>query len=211
MSRDVSPMCSQDAPKNWKAWLSLAEIWYNSSYHTSLGCSPFKALYGYEPNIGVVPVIPDTTTPDVAKIVENRELHVQALKDHLARAQNRMKLMADRKCQDFEFSVGDLVLLKLQPYTQSSVANRPYPKLASKYFGPYKVLERIGSVAYKLELPEGSLIHPVFHISQLKPFNADYTPAYDALPTTADLETADTAPAAIVERRLIKKGNTAIP
>jgi hypothetical protein len=91
----------QDAPQNWKAWLSLAEMWYNSSYHTSLGCSPFKALYGYEPNIRAVPVIPDTTTPDFAEIVENRELHLQALKDHLARAQNRMKLMAYRKRQDF--------------------------------------------------------------------------------------------------------------
>jgi hypothetical protein len=73
------------------------------------------------------------------------------------------------------------------------------------------VLEKIGSVAYKLELPEGSLIHPVFHISQLKPFNADYTPAYDALPTTADLETAETTLEAIIKCRLVKKGNTVIP
>lgn len=81
--------------------------------------------------------------------------------------------MADQKRKDFQFEVGDQVLLKLQPYTQSSVANRPFSKLSYKYFGPYKVLERIGSVAYRLELPENSLIHLVFHISQLKPFNAD--------------------------------------
>jgi len=59
-----------------------------------------------------------------------------------------MKLLADQKCQDFTFSVGDQVLLKLQPYTQSTVASKPYPKLAFKYFGPYTVLERVGSVAY---------------------------------------------------------------
>jgi hypothetical protein len=90
--------CSvQDSPTTWKAWLSLAELWYNSSYHTALGCSPFKALYGYEPNFGVVPLVPPDTSPIVADTIENRELQLQALKNNLARAQNRMKLIADRK------------------------------------------------------------------------------------------------------------------
>ena len=182
----------QDSPKSWKSWLSLAELWYNSSLHSALGCSPFKALYGYEPNIGAVPSLPPTTTASVADIIEHRELHLQSLKEHLARAQNRMKLVADSKRQDYQFSVGDKVLLKLQPYTQSTIANRPYPKLAYKYFGPYTMLERVGSVAYRLQLPEGSLIHPVFHISQLKPYTEDYTPVFDTLPVLTDLDTANT-------------------
>lgn len=107
--------------------------------------------------------------------------------------------------------MGDQVLLKLQPYSQSSIANRPFPKLAYKYFGPYEVLERIGSVAYRLELPANSLIHLVFHISQLKPFHADYTPIYDELPVLTDLEATAATPARITERRLVKKGNNAIP
>lgn len=91
------------------------------------------------------------------------------------------------------------------------MANRPYPKLAFKYFGPYTVLERIGAVAYRLALPEGALIHPVFHISQLKPFIDDYTPVYASLPVTTDLEAAVTIPEAIINCRLVKKGSRAIP
>lgn len=122
-----------------------------------------------------------------------------------------MKMMADKNRTNFQFQVGDQVLLKLQPYTQSLVANRPYPKLAYKYFGPYKVLETIGVVAYKLELPDNAMIHPVFHISQLNPFAADYTPAYDKLPVTTDLEAAAAVPQSVIDRCLVKKGNRAIP
>lgn len=64
--------------------------------------------------------------------------------------------------------MGELVLLKLQPYVQSSVVNIPCHKLAYKYFGPFKVLQRIGAVAYKLQLPDNSLVHPIFLVSQLK-------------------------------------------
>ena len=119
--------------------------------------------------------------------------------------------MADRKRTDCHFTMGDQVLLKLQPYNQSTVANRPFPKLAYKYFSPYTILERVGSVAYKLDLPEGNMIHPVFHISQLKPFVPDCTPVFDTLPVTTDLEAAAAVPDKIIDRRLVKKGNTTIP
>jgi hypothetical protein len=58
-----------------------------------------------------------------------------------------MKLRADRLRTDQQFQVGDMVLLKLQPYAQHSVVSRPCPKLAFKFFGPYKIMERVGAVA----------------------------------------------------------------
>jgi hypothetical protein len=60
------------------------------------------------------------------------------------------------------------VYVKIQPYVQSSLAQRSNQKLSFKFFGPYRILERIGSVAYCLELPVSSSVHPVFHVSQLK-------------------------------------------
>jgi len=119
--------------------------------------------------------------------------------------------MADKHRTDIEFQVGDQVLLKLQPYTQSSMANRPFPKLSYKYFGPYLITERIGQVAYRLKLPEDSKIHDVFHVSQLKPFVADYTLVFSELPFTTDIEATAAMPEKVLEHRLVKRGNAAIP
>jgi len=191
----------------------LAELWYNSSFHTALGlgCTPFKALYAYDPNLSLAPVNHQEVQQSVQELVKDREIHLQSLKQHLASAQSRMKFQADKKRSELQFQPGDQVLLKLQPYVQTSVAHRPYPKLAFKYYGPYQVLEKVGLVAYRLQLPADSLIHPVFHISQLKLFHPDYTPVYQELPKVKDLSIVDSTPEMILERRLVKKGNVAVP
>jgi hypothetical protein len=68
-----------------------------------------------------------------------------------------------------EFEVGDWVFLRLQPYKQMSLKQKNKDnKITPKYYGPYKVLQRIGSMAYKLELPPSSCVHLVLHVSCLK-------------------------------------------
>lgn len=106
--------------------------------------------------------------------------------------------------------MGEQVLLKLQPYVQKSVASRPCPKLAFKFFGPFPILAKIGPAAYKLDLPTDSRIHPVFHVSQLKPFTPNYSPVFSELPTTTDLTIVDTMPVKILNRKMSKRGDAPV-
>ena len=86
--------------------------------------------------------------------MEHRQQVLQLLKDNLNLAQNRMKQQADQHHSEWSFNVGDRVFLRLQPYKQMSLKNiKKDNKLSPKYYGPYKVLQNIGSMAYKLELP----------------------------------------------------------
>lgn len=82
--------------------------------------------------------------PDLAAWLQEREVMMQHLQQQLKHAQDRMKVQADRKRTDRQFAVGEAVLLKLQPFIQTSVAQRPHQKLAFRYYGPYKVLARVG-------------------------------------------------------------------
>jgi hypothetical protein len=99
----------------------------------------------------------------------------------------RMKHQTDKKRSKRQFQVGDLVLLKLQPYVQFSLAPHANQKLAFMYFGLFPVLQCIGKVAYKLGLPQSSTIHPIFHVSQLKPaVGASVAEVSSSLPSNAE-------------------------
>jgi ribosomal protein L21E len=177
--------CIHDSPKKWKSWLPLAKFWYNTSFHSSLGCSPFKVLYGYDPVIAAAPILPVIDNKSMEELLADRQVHTTLIKSNLTKAHDRIKIQADKSRTEREFQVGDEVLLKLQPYTQSSMANKPYPKISLKFYGPYKILTKVGKVAYK-ELPQDNLIHPIFHVSQLKAFTPDYKPVFSKLLNTID-------------------------
>jgi hypothetical protein len=165
-------------PSKWVDWLYLAEFWYNSSWHSALGFSPFEVLYGYAPRHFGVESSAVCPIPSLQEWIEEKKVMMDLVKQHLARAQLRMKVQADKKRYERSFQIGDMVYVRLQPYVQSSLAHRANQKLVFRFFGPFKVLSTVGSVAYKLELSASSTIHPVFHVSQLKRAVPDATSGY---------------------------------
>jgi hypothetical protein len=117
-----------------------------------------------------------------------------------------MKTFYDKKHTERTFNAGDWVYLKLQPYKQHSVERRIGHKLAPRYYGPYQVEEKIGSVAYSLELPHSARIHPVFHVSLLKKKIGESMVVATHLPPNMDPTNPRWFPAKILQRGVFKKG-----
>ena len=94
---------------------------------------------------------------------------------HLHCAQQQMKAQADGK-RDISFQEGDLVFLMLRPYRQKTLASRMNEKLSPWFYGPFKIIEKIGPVAYRLQLLDTAQIHPVFYVSRLKRVVGSFLP-----------------------------------
>jgi hypothetical protein len=115
--------------------------------------------------------------------IENQQQVLQILKDNLTMAQNRMKQQVDQHHSERSFEVGDWVFLRLQSYKQMSLKQaKKDNKLSPKFYGPYKVLQKIGTIAYKLEFPASSRVHPVFHVSFLNKVIGEKIPVQTILP-----------------------------
>jgi hypothetical protein len=160
--------CVLEIPQKWDECLSLAEFSNNNSYQESIKMAPFEALYGRRCRTPLNWLEPGERwffRPDLVKEMEEK---VQRIRHNLKETQPRLKNYTDKQRRSLVFQADDHVYLKVSPMKG---VNRfvVKGKLAPRYIGSFPILERCGQEAYRLRLPESlSMVHNVFHVSQLK-------------------------------------------
>jgi hypothetical protein len=152
----------------WEDSLPYAEFSYNNSYQRSIKKSPFEVLYGRKCRTPL-----NWSQTGDSKIFDpldlmDAERQVHQVRDRLKTAQSRQKSYYDSKHRSVEFEVNDFVYLRVTPM-KGMKRFQVRGKLAPRYIGPFRIVERKGKVAYQLDLPEKlSGVHDVFHVSQLR-------------------------------------------
>ncbi|GJW35480.1 putative reverse transcriptase domain-containing protein [Tanacetum coccineum] len=157
----------------WVNHLPLVEFSYNKSYHASIKAAPFEALYGRKcrspicwTEVGEAQILgPELIQETTEKIIQ--------IKQRMQAARDKQKSYADLKRKPMDFQVRDNVMLKVSPW-KGVIRFGKQGKLNPRYVGPFKVIEKVGDVGYKLELLEElSRVHNTFHASNLKKCYAD--------------------------------------
>lgn len=158
---------------DWAKLLDVAQFSYNMQRSEATGKSPFELVTGRQPlTPNALAASYEGNSPAAYKTI--KEWHEQAdlARASLSKAANKMKKWADEKRRHVEFAVGDQVMVKLLPQQFKSL-RKVHKGLIRRYEGPFMVVERVGKVSYRLQLPPKLKIHPVFHVSLLKPYHGD--------------------------------------
>ncbi|GKD99213.1 putative reverse transcriptase domain-containing protein, partial [Tanacetum coccineum] len=172
---DMLRACILDLGGSWDVHLPLVEFSYNISYHSSVRCAPFEALYGRKCRSPIMWGEVGECQLIGPELVQETTEKISQIKDRLKAARDRQKSYADKRTKPIKFSVGDYVLLKVSPW-KGVVRFGKKGKLAPRFVGPFKITVRIGSVAYRLRLPqELRSVHDTFHVSKLMKCLADPT------------------------------------
>jgi hypothetical protein len=153
---------------DWDKYLSTAEFAINNSVSPSTGTSPFYANYGQHPKTPLDAALHSTSVPAAADLKAHIDEVSSTIKAKLSEAQDRQQRAANSRRRDISFNTGDQVLLSTVNLKLPSTLSA---KFKQRFIGPFKITDKVGQVSYKLELPKTLRIHPVFHVSLLKPYN----------------------------------------
>ncbi|GJU38861.1 putative reverse transcriptase domain-containing protein [Tanacetum coccineum] len=149
---DMLRACVIDFGKGWVKHLPLAEFSYNNSYHASIKAALYEALYGRKCRSPVCWAEVGEAQLTGPELIQETTEKIVLIKQRMQAAQDRQKSYADRKRKLIEFKVGDWVMLKVSPW-KGVVRFGKRGKLNPRYVGPFRVLAKVGKVAYMLELP----------------------------------------------------------
>ncbi|GJV54677.1 putative reverse transcriptase domain-containing protein [Tanacetum coccineum] len=209
---DMLRACVMDFGGSWDTHLPLIEFSYNNSYHTSIKCAPFEALYGRKCRSPVIWTEVGESQLIGPEIMQETTKKIVQIRERLKTARSRQKSYADKRRKPLEFQVGDRVLLKVSPW-KGVVRFGKKGKLAPRYVGPFEIVECVGPVAYRLKLPqELSCVHDTFHVSNLKKCLAepDVQVPLDEIEIDENLRFVE-EPIEIVERDVKKLKRRKIP
>ncbi|GKA21719.1 putative reverse transcriptase domain-containing protein [Tanacetum coccineum] len=144
------------------------KIWRNYLYHASIKAAPFEALYGRKCRSPICRAeVGDAQLTGPELIHETTEKIVQ-IKQRIQATWDCQKSYVDVRRKPLEFQVGDRVMLKVSPW-KGVVRFGKRGKLNPRFIGPFKVLAKVGTVSYKLKLPQQlSEVHSMFHVSNLR-------------------------------------------
>ncbi|GKC82728.1 putative reverse transcriptase domain-containing protein [Tanacetum coccineum] len=156
--------CAIDFGKGWVNHFPFVEFSYNNNYHASIKATPFEALYGRKCHSPICWAEVREVQLTGPEIVQETTKKIVQIKQRMQAARDRQKSYADLKRKPMEFQVRDKVMLKVSPW-KGVIRFGKRGKLNPRYVGPFKVLENVGEVAYKLELPEElSRVHNTFNL-----------------------------------------------
>ncbi len=173
---------------HWDDYLATAEFAVNSAINSSTEYSPFMMMYGENPPTPLTVGIPGTPMTEADQVVSRITEVLRQAKMALSAAQSRAKVYADAKRMETSFEVNDLVLLSTKNLKLKVQKTKRDTKLLPKFIGPLRVLERIGRVAYRLEMPPRWKVHDVFHVSLLRKYVTRGNQGYFAAPPVAWLD-----------------------
>jgi hypothetical protein len=151
----------------------LAEFASNNSYHASIEMAPYEALYGRRCVSPLCWETPREKSLVGLDWIQQTTEKIQGIRQSMLTAQRCQKSYADVRRRDLEFAVGDQVLLKVS-LTKGIVRFGATGKLSLRYIGPSVIIARVGSLVYRLQLPESMKgVHNVFHVSMLRKYLPD--------------------------------------
>ncbi|KAK2971008.1 hypothetical protein RJ640_023440 [Escallonia rubra] len=161
--------------KNWVKLLDVAQLCFNSRKSSSTGKSAFEIVNGQQPLLPHTVNVPNAgKSPRAISFSEEWRQNIDLAHSYLEKAARRMKKHADKNRRSQEFNVGDKVMVKLLPQDRKFLRGRD-SRLLQKYKGPLTIVKKIGKMAYKVDPPNwwSRQLHPIFHVSMLKPFYED--------------------------------------